>query len=382
MKDAKSIPPVQRWLAAPVPRDVADSIARLAAADDVRYVAVMPDVHLAAEVCVGLAVATTRTIYPCAVGSDIGCGMAALRFGANADALADEAVAAAILAALYKHVPSLKHSARDAPNSLPEQLLASPLSHPRLEKLKQRDGRLQLGTLGRGNHFLELQRDASGGLWLMLHSGSRGMGQAITAHHLEMAASASRKRRFVGIEADSVAGQAYLQDLEWAIAYARANRLAMIEATRRILFEQCDAEAQLESLIHCDHNHVRRETHFGEPLWVHRKGALSAADGEPGIVPGSMGTRSFHVLGRGEPASLCSSSHGAGRSLSRGDAARKISAAELQRQMRGVWFDHRRTTLLRDEAPTVYKDIGAVMRAQRALTRIERELHPGLSYKG
>jgi len=382
MSDSPRIPSIYRRLAAPLPPEVAASIERIAAADDVRHVAVMPDVHLASEVCVGLVVATSRTIYPRAVGGDIGCGMAAIRFDASAELLADERIAARLLAELYRCVPSLKHARERAPVAIAEQLHHAPLSHPRLERLKRREARLQLGTLGRGNHFLEFQRDEEDQLWLMLHSGSRAMGQAITAHHLKQASSAGGRKTLVGIDADDDAGRAYLSDVAWAVEYARANRLAMIEATREILAGLCGIAAVPGSLIHCDHNHVRRETHFGEPLWVHRKGALSAAEGEPGVIPGSMGTHSYHVQGRGAEMSLRSSSHGAGRAISRGEAIARISSAELERQMRGVWFDHRRTRQLRDEAPAAYKDIGAVMRAQRELTKIVRELRPVLSFKG
>ncbi len=368
---------VDTWLAEPLPKDVAQAIERVANAEDVRHVAVMPDVHLAAEFCVGLVVATTRLIYPGAVGSDIGCGMAAVRFDAPAELLTDEPAAGRLLAALYRSVPGLKHGRATAPTAIPEELQGSPLSDPRLEKLKHREGRLQLGTLGRGNHFLEFQRDHEGQLWLMLHSGSRSMGQAITAHH-----AASGGKGMAPLDVDGAAGQAYLNDMAWAIRYAEQNRLAMIESVRRIMHELLGVETVADSLVHCHHNHVLREVHFGEPYWVHRKGALPAFDGISGIVPGSMGTRSFHVRGRGNVASLCSSSHGAGRAMSRREAATQISVRELIREMRGVWFDHRRAQQLRDEAPTAYKDINAVMRAQRELTRVELELQPILSYKG
>lgn len=373
---------IRSWLAEPMSKEVKDSIARLAGVEDVRRIAVMPDVHLAAEVCVGLVVATTRMLLPCAVGADIGCGMAAIAFDANGSLIDDERLAGRLLADLYGRVPALKQGREAAPGPIPDSLLSAPLSHPRLERLKARDARWQLGTLGRGNHFLELQRDVEDRLWLMLHSGSRAMGQAIAAHHLEAASAGSRGAKLIGIDAESAAGQAYLNDLNWAIEFANANRLAMLAAVREILKDRCDVAAIPQTLIHCHHNHVRRELHAGEWLWVHRKGALSAADGELGVIPGSMGTRSFHVCGRGEPDSLCSSSHGAGRALRRGEAATTISVGDMMRQMRGVWFDHRRARQLRDEAPAAYKDIGAVMRAQRTLTRIERELQPLLSYKG
>ncbi|MGD9647865.1 MAG: RtcB family protein [Pirellulales bacterium] len=384
MSDASRTAAQRQWLVEPLPTDVARSLARLSAAADVRHVAVMPDVHLSGEVCVGVAVAAERLIYPAAVGSDIGCGMAAIGFATDAKLLADEQVAARLLAGLYGRIPSLKHRPATVPAALPAALAAVPLSSPRLEKLKSRDGRWQFGTLGRGNHFVELQADRDDQLWLMIHSGSRGMGQAITAHHVAAAAKASNAggQKLLALEAESPAGQAYLADASWAIEYAMQNRLAMIDAVAELLESCCGVAARRDTLIHSNHNHVRRETHFGRELWVHRKGALSAADGEPGVIPGSMGSASFHVVGRGCADALCSSSHGAGRAMSRSEASRAIGARQLERELRGVWFDHRQAQRLRDEAPSAYKDIHAVLRAERELTCITRELRPLLSYKG
>lgn len=178
--------PIRRWLAEPLPRDVAAALERLARCPDVRHVAVMPDVHLAHDVCVGTVVATSTLLYPSAVGGDIGCGMAALAFDAGAaDVLGEESRAAALMAALYDRVPANRQrAARELPAELAERVL----SHSSLETIKRRDGRVQLGTLGRGNHFLEFQADEEEGrLWVMLHTGSRGVGQAIRDHHLEAA---------------------------------------------------------------------------------------------------------------------------------------------------------------------------------------------------
>jgi len=374
--------PIRYWLAEPLPRDVEQSLDRLAQTNDVAHVAVMPDVHLSGDVCVGVAVATQRLIYPAAVGSDIGCGMAAVQFAGSADLLAGEDAAARLLTGLYRQVPTLKHGRETAPSELPEDLQCRALSHPQLERLKLRDGRLQFGTLGRGNHFLEFQADPSNRLWLMVHSGSRAMGQAITAHHLAPSSGPRGSNKLAGWDADSPGGQAYLADLDWAIAYAARSRLAMVAAVAEIMEQLFQVAIVSESLIHAHHNHVRREMHFDRWYWVHRKGALFAGAHEAGIIPGSMGTPSYHVTGRGHAAALCSSSHGAGRALRRGEACRAISPRQLQRELHGVWFDHRQLSRLRDEAPSAYKDIHGVMRAQRELTRIDRELRPLLSYKG
>jgi tRNA-splicing ligase RtcB len=256
------------------------------------------------------------------------------------------------------------------------------MSDARLARLAERDGRVQFGTLGRGNHFFEIQSDPDGQLWIMLHSGSRAMGQAITAQHVGVAERLSKRRRLPYIDAETAEGTAYLEDVAWAVRYAEQSRLAMLRATEQMLDKMFGVAVNWETLIHANHNHVQQETHADELLWVHRKGALPAGEGESGVIPGSMGSPSFHVTGRGCAESLCSSSHGAGRSMSRTEAAQRISPRQLGREMRGVWFDVRKVHRLCDEAPSAYKDVLAVMRAQRELTRIERQLQPLLSYKG
>jgi tRNA-splicing ligase RtcB (3'-phosphate/5'-hydroxy nucleic acid ligase) len=183
-------------------------------------------------------------------------------------------------------------------------------------------------------------------------------------------------------EADSSLGRAYLADAAWAERYASENRLAIVAAVAGLLSDLFAVELDRASLIHANHNHVRFETHGNQGLWVHRKGALSARIGEPGVIPGSMGTASYHTSGRGLAESLCSSSHGAGRALRRSDALKKIGARQLLSEMRGIWFNARQAGKLRDEAPSAYKDIFAVMRAQRELTKIVRRLRPVLNYKG
>lgn len=371
---------LHQWLAEPLPPDVKAALSRLAGSTDVRYIAVMPDVHLSHDVCIGTVLATRHLLYPSAVGGDIGCGMSALAFDAGADLLAGEAEAGQLLAALYENVPANRHR---SPRDLPERLTDLPLSHPSLETIKRRDGRVQFGTLGRGNHFLEFQSDEEGRLWVMLHTGSRAIGQAIRDFHLAHAVvDQNAVSELPYVDARSAAGEAYLSDMAWALEYAVANRNAILNAVVELverLFGICPVA---DSRVDCHHNFVRSERHFDETHWVHRKGAVSAGIGEAGIIPGSMGSRSFHVEGRGCAAALCSSSHGAGRCMSRDQARRTISQRDLHRQMNGVWFDHRLAGRLRDEAPSAYKEIQAVMRAQKELTRIVRTLTPLLSYKG
>ncbi len=368
------------WVTEPLPSDVSKSLQRLAMSEDVCHVAVMPDVHLAGDVCNGTVIATNDLIYPLAVGGDIGCGMLAVACDLSAEVLSNEMNAGRMMAGLYRRIPSNKHPRSHVPEQLPECLIEKPLSASTLETLKVRDGLFQLGTLGRGNHFVELQSDVDGRIWLMLHSGSRGMGQAITEHHLRRTTQARSGLGYLG--ASTPEGLAYISDQEWGTVYAMQNRLAMARAVEALMQEIFSTSLDWSTLIHCHHNHVRRETHFGEELWVHRKGALPAGEGEPGVIPGSMGNHSFHVTGRGEKTALRSSSHGAGRSLARHLARQNISRHEFNQQMKGIWFDQRRAEVLRDEAPSAYKDIHRVMRAQRELTRITRELKPVLAFKG
>ena len=198
---SQSSPVVRRWLAGPLPRDVSLALDRLARSDDVCHVAVMPDVHLSEEICTGTVVATRRLLYPNAVGNDIGCGMAALRFHGDCGQLADEQAAARLLAGLYRIIPAIRHGRATAPLELPSGLADLPLSDGRLEKLKSRDGRVEFATLGRGNHFVEFQADESDQLWMMLHSGSRAIGRAIKEHHLANAKLSSSGLQYLDARA-------------------------------------------------------------------------------------------------------------------------------------------------------------------------------------
>ena len=370
--------PVDVWVAHPLSDAVRRSIDRLASTDDVVRVAVLPDVHLADQVCVGVAVATRAHLLPAAVGGDIGCGVSALAFDALASVLDEPGVAAAVLAAMASEVPVLCRPVAQA-LTLPTELDPDALSDPALRRWARREGPLELGTLGRGNHFCELQEGDDGVLWLMVHSGSRGLGPQVRDHHLR---STGRGAALVRLPAGSEAGRAYFADMSWARSFARLSRRHMSETLASVVGALIGATVRWETHIDCDHNHVVEERLSGEPLWVHRKGAISAQEGQPGIIPGSMGTWSFHVEGRGEARSLKSSSHGSGRELARGEARRTITRRDLERQLQGVYYDAARADQLRDEAPSAYKDVAAVMRAQRDLTRIVRRLRPRLVYKG
>jgi len=374
-----SLPSIRTWLTAPMKQDVSEAIERLRHAPDVQRIAVMPDVHLAADVCIGVVVATSHLIYPQAVGGDIGCGMLAVPFDLEAARLEDPSTAGQVLAQIGGAVPTRRRNRR-ATRAIPPDVDAIVLSHANLEQVRQREGALTFGTLGSGNHFIELQADEDGRLWLMVHSGSRNMGPAIRDHHMTCGVAMGSGLKALDVRSD--AGAAYLNDASWARRFADASRRTMAAAVGDTVTAILGGRICWETAIATDHNHVSLESHGGQDVWIHRKGAMPAHDGEPGVLPGSMGSASFHIEGRGCAAALCSSAHGAGRLLSRTAARRKVSAAELHRQMHGIWYDHRLSDLLRDEAPEAYKDIRAVLRAQHELVKVTRALRPILNYKG
>lgn len=254
------------------------------------------------------------------------------------------------------------------------------MSNGRLETIRRSEGALEFATLGSANHFLELQTDDEDRLWLMIHSGSRALGQAIRDHHL--AGAQVVDGRFRALDAESAEGAAYLHDLDWARRYAAASRRGMAAEAEKVIQDAIGAQLSWETFITTDHNHVALEQHCAGSFWVHRKGAMVLQVRELGVLPGSMGTLSFHVEGRGCAEALNSSAHGAGRAMSRTEATRKISRAELQRQMKGIWFDWRLADAIRDEAPSAYKDIRAVLKAGHELVKVRRTLRPLLNYKG
>lgn len=374
-----SLPPIRMWLTAPPGHEVAEALGRLQRAPDVQQIAVMPDVHLANDICVGVVLATSHLIYPQAVGGDIGCGMLAVATSFTGERLRDPKAAGQILAGLAKAIPSRRRN-RKAVISQPQDLHSVELSSSRLESIRRSEGALEFATLGSGNHFLELQADEEDRLWLMIHSGSRALGQAIRDHHL--AGAQVIDGRFRALEAESELGAAYLHDLDWARRYTAASRRAMAAEAEKVIQDAIGARMLWETSITTDHNHVALEQHGASNFWVHRKGAMALQAGDLGVLPGSMGTQSFHVEGRGCAEALNSSAHGAGRAMSRSEAARKVSRAELQRQMKGIWFDWRLADAIRDEAPSAYKDIRAVLKDQHDLVKVRRTLMPLLNYKG
>jgi tRNA-splicing ligase RtcB len=375
----QNLAPMHSWLTAPMSDEVSRAIQRLRRAPDVQQVAVMPDVHLAEDVCIGVAMATERLVYPQAIGGDIGCGMLAVPFDTEAERLREPRTAARVLSALARAIPARRRNRR-ATFAMPERLSQPQLSDARLERLWRSVGAVEFATVGSGNHFVELQADEKERLWLMVHSGSRALGPAIRDHHLANAEPVGGGLKALDTESES--GAAYLNDANWARRFADANRRALAALVSEIVLGTTGCGARWDAAITTDHNHAEHETYGAKRLWVHRKGAMPAWPDQAGVLPGSMGSLSYHVTGRGCQEALCSSAHGAGRLLGRTDARKSVTNRDLQRQMRDVWYDFRLTDRLRDEAPSAYKDVVAVARAQRELVKVTRVLRPVLNYKG
>lgn len=345
----------------------------------VEHVAAMPDLHVANGVAVGTVFATEETVVPVALGGDLGCGMAAIRFDLPARTLS-RADLERILAVLSRRIPvgDAVHRGRRA---LAGPLLETPLSTRALDHARALLLPRHLGTLGGGNHFVELDRDGGGDLWLLVHSGSRGLGAAIAHHHLRVAETRG-EGDLPGLRVDTEPGLACLTDLQWALSFARANRDALLAVAAEAIEEVAHQPPDLESRLDVHHNFVAREEHFGRSLLVHRKGAIAAPPGERALIPGSMGTASYLVEGLGEPCSFRSGSHGAGRVLTRGEARRRISPERLAEALRRVVYDPHRRRALVEEAPDAYRDIREVLEDEADLVRPLLRLEPIAVLKG
>jgi tRNA-splicing ligase RtcB len=346
----------------------------------VEHVAAMPDVHVAQGVAVGTVFVTERTVVPGALGGDLGCGVSAHRFAFPAASLG-RAELERLLAALARRVPVGDAVHRGAGLSLPPGLQAASLSTHRLQREWERLAPRHLATLGGGNHFLELDRDAGGDLWLLIHSGSRGVGGAIAAHHLRVAA-ARGEGSLPGLRTDTPEGAACLADIELACRFARANRDTLAARAMEVLAEALGCEPEPGAGVDVHHNHVAEERHLGRTLLVHRKGAVGLVAGQWGLIPGSMGTASYVVEGRGAPRAFGSCSHGAGRVLTRGEARARIRPAALEHALRRVVFDRHRVDDLVEEAPEAYRDIVEVLEDEAELVTPVLRLTPIAVLKG
>jgi len=358
------------------------------------HVAAMPDVHLGIGATVGSVIPTKQAVIPAAVGVDIGCGMIARRLTLSANEL-DEERLRKVFNQISRDVPVgfESHKDRDVRAAAAkrfkrglERILAK---HPGIQKRVAKRARWvnQLGTLGGGNHFIEVCLDESNRVWVMLHSGSRGIGNAIGSYFIELARRDAERVSLALPDRDlayfSEGAQHfddYVDAVDWAQDYARANRAEMMELVVEAMHRHLPPFEATEQAVNCHHNYVERERHYGEDVWLTRKGAIRAARGELGIIPGSMGARSYIVRGTGSTESFQSCAHGAGRRMSRNAAQKSFSLDDLKRQTEGVVCRKDKGVL--DEIPGAYKNIDEVMANQSDLVEIVHTLKQVLCVKG
>ncbi len=354
------------------------------------HVALMPDAHLGKGATVGSVIPTLRAIMPAAVGVDIGCGMIALRTQFTAENVRGRGDLAALREAIERAVPL--SAGRYNGRIYGEQTTA------RIGELEQRDGadsaeqiapnwRLQLGSLGSGNHFIEVSLDEADRVWLFLHSGSRGVGNKLAQRHIQTAQALAAKwwitlpdRDLAYLVADTAEFWAYITDLRWAQHFALLNREEMMHRVADCASDWFCRAVESAETVNTHHNYTERETHFGKEVWLSRKGAIDASPGKPGLIPGSMGTRSYIVTGKGNRLALNSSPHGAGREYSRSAARKAFSRAQLDTAMAGI--EWRRTDAFLDEIPGAYKDIDVIMEDAKDLVEIRHVLRQIVNVKG
>lgn len=350
-----------------------------------KHVAVMPDAHTGKGMPIGGVLATKGVVIPNAVGVDIGCGMCAIKTNIHADELSSDRLTK-VMANIRQNIP-LGFDRRKEP--LEESLLPTlPLEHLPYLKDKKEALLTQIGTLGGGNHFIEIQKDtATDEVWIMIHSGSRNIGYKVAEHYNQIAqfwcekwyADTLPNLAFLPIETQQ--GKDYMAEMEYCKEFAYANRRTMMHIVMNCL-EDIYPDIDFDPLINIAHNYAAWETHFGEQVIVHRKGATRAYAGEVGIIPGSMGTHSYIVEGLGNPESFMSCSHGAGRRLSRTAALRELSLEEEQSAMDQLGIIHGLRKKGLDEAPGAYKDIEEVMALQSDLVKPLVQLQPLAVIKG
>ena len=359
-----------------------------------RHVAAMPDVHTGIGATIGSVIATHNAIIPAAVGVDIGCGMIACRLSLEANDLS-EVLLKKVFDQISRDVPVGRDQHKEeralTDYALPfgAQLKRMTDKHPQLLKSfgKSSDWVRQMGSLGGGNHFIELCLDESNRIWIMLHSGSRGVGNAIGNYFIQLARK-DMERWMINLPDRDLAYfpegtehfDEYAEAVQWAQDYAFANRQAMLDLILAALARHLPAFQVTAEAVNCHHNYVTRENHYGENVWITRKGAIRAREGDLGIIPGSMGAKSFIVRGKGNPESFCSCSHGAGRKMSRTAAEKAFTTADLARQTEGVVC--RKDKGVIDEIPGAYKDIDEVMANQEDLVEVVHTLKQVVCVKG
>lgn len=364
-----------------------------------RHLAVMPDVHLGKGSTIGSVIPTQGAIIPAAVGVDLGCGMMAVRTSLTASDLPDNL--RGVRRAMEKAVPhgrtvgrgkrdigSWQHTPKSVDLAWSKLLPGFKTMAEKYPWLERTNNHNHLGTLGTGNHFVELCLDETNQVWVMLHSGSRGVGNAIGTRFIELAKEDMRRQQrnlpdedLAYLQEGSTFFADYVQAVNWAQDYARINREVMMDHTLAALADEIDTPfTSVQEAVNCHHNYVQQEEHFGQQVWITRKGAVSARRGQLGIIPGSMGAKSFIVRGLGNAESFHSCSHGAGRIMSRNQAKKTFTLDDHRQATRHV--ECRKDAAVLDETPGAYKDIEAVMAAQQDLVEIVHTLRQVVCVKG
>ncbi|MGY1804378.1 RtcB family protein [Blastococcus sp. SYSU D00922] len=352
------------------------------------HLALMPDAHLGKGATVGSVIPTDGAIIPAAVGVDIGCGMIAVRTQFTADDMAGRDLDV-LHAQISRSIPLSAGNRNQKIRASAEPRIAELRAMPGAEQADAAAAHWpqQLGSLGSGNHFIEVSLDEVDRVWLFLHSGSRGVGNRLAQKHIKVAQEQCRKR-FVELPdrdlAYLVEGEpefdAYIEALRWAQRFAYLNREEMMDRCVDQLGRFLGTEVERTETVNCHHNYTERETHFGREVWLSRKGAISAREGQLGLIPGSMGAASYVVVGKGNVPSLMSSPHGAGRNHSRSAARRLFSRADLDARMTGIAWGHSDAFL--DEHPDAYKPIDQVMADAADLVEVRHTLRQIVNVKG
>lgn len=335
--------------------------------------ALMPDAHFGYSLPIGGVVATDGMILPAWVGYDIGCGMCAMPTTFDEQDVHNNAKY--IFDEIYKQIP-VGFSVHEEPNDN-HTLNPADLTNAGQEVFNKRKGFRHLGTLGGGNHFIEIGSDDNSKVWIIIHSGSRGVGHGIATHYMREASGDGKVREgHYGFRADSDEGQEYINDMNWMLEFALQNRKDMIMRVAEVIGLFCEGVCDTNNLINRNHNHAD----FKDGLWIHRKGATHAEKGMMGVIPGNMRDGSFIVRGKGNPDSLWSSSHGAGRVLGRKQAKKELNVDDFVKTMKDVTAKVDEDTL--DESPSAYKNIFEVMELQKDLLSVEHHVKPIINIKG
>ena len=361
------------------------------------HVALMPDCHVGYGMPIGGVIACESSVIPNAVGVDIGCGMGAVKTSVKASSLEDKRKIRSIVDAIKLRIPIGEghgHKiSQDWAGFTEFELLVGQKKPVWLTQEGLNRDKKNLGTLGGGNHFIEIQASDEGDVWLMLHSGSRNLGYRVASYYHKLAQQLNAKWHakipssdLAFLPVDSKEGQNYIRDMQFSLAYARENRRRMMQIFKEV-FAEFFLDVEFIDEINIHHNYAALEKHFGKKVWVHRKGATSAQKGEMGIIPGSMGASSYIVQGLGNPDSFASCSHGAGRKLGRTQASRQLSLDECNKSMEGIVYDRwhkyrgrskQKAEIKYDfgEAPQAYKDIDAVIKSELDLVNPVVKLRP------